>query len=42
LTIDDLHRVLLGREIGVKSTLKVIRGVEMVELNVIPMELPPH
>lgn len=42
LTIDDLHRVLLGREIGVKSTLKVIRGVEMVELSVIPMELPPQ
>ncbi len=41
-TIDDLHRVLLGREIGIQSTLKVIRGVEMVELSVIPRELPPH
>jgi len=41
-TIDDLHRVLLGKEIGVKSTLKVIRGVEMVELSVIPRELPPR
>jgi S1-C subfamily serine protease len=41
-TIDDLHRVLLGKEIGVKSTLKVIRGVEMVELSVIPRELPPQ
>ena len=39
-SIDDLHRVLVGKEIGVKSALKVIRGVEMVELDVIPRELP--
>ena len=39
-SIDDLHRVLVGKEIGVKSALKVIRGVEMVELAVIPRELP--
>jgi S1-C subfamily serine protease len=39
-SIDDLHRVLVGKEIGVKSALKVIRGVEMVELAVVPRELP--
>jgi S1-C subfamily serine protease len=39
-SIDDLHRVLIGREIGVRSVLKVIRGVEMVELDVVPQELP--
>jgi S1-C subfamily serine protease len=39
-SIDDLHRVLIGREIGIRSVLKVIRGVEMVELNVVPQELP--
>jgi S1-C subfamily serine protease len=39
-TIDDLHRVLVGKEIGVRSALKVIRGVEMIELSVVPMELP--
>jgi S1-C subfamily serine protease len=39
-SIDDLHRVLVGKEIGNKSTLKVIRGVEMIELTVVPRELP--
>ena len=41
-SIDDLHRVLVGKEIGIKSTLTVIRGVEMMELSVIPQELPRH
>jgi S1-C subfamily serine protease len=39
-TIDDLHRVLVGKEIGIRSTLKIIRGVEMIELSVVPRELP--
>ncbi|HKM57459.1 MAG TPA: PDZ domain-containing protein, partial [Chthoniobacterales bacterium] len=39
-TIDDLHRVLVGKEIGIRSALKVIRGVEMIELSVVPRELP--
>jgi len=39
-SIDDLHRVLVGKEIGTKSALTVIRGVEMMELEVIPQELP--
>src|ERR1700731_1582611 len=39
-SIDDLHRVLVGKEIGTESILKVIRGVEMVELKVTPQELP--
>jgi S1-C subfamily serine protease len=41
-SIDDLHRALVGEEIGIKSTLTVIRGVEMMDLNVIPQELPPR
>jgi S1-C subfamily serine protease len=41
-SIDDLHRVLVGEEIGIQSTLKIIRGVEMVELSVTPQELPRH
>src|SRR6202043_2461191 len=41
-SIDDLHRVLVGKEIGTKSALKVIRGVEMMELEVVPQELPPN
>ena len=39
-SIDDLHRVLVGKEIGIVSALTVIRGVEMMELSVIPQELP--
>jgi S1-C subfamily serine protease len=39
-SIDDLHRVLVGKEIGIESTLTVIRGVEMMDLRVIPQELP--
>ena len=39
-SIDDLHRALVGKEIGVRSTLKIIRGVEMIELPVVPRELP--
>jgi S1-C subfamily serine protease len=41
-SIDDLHRALVGEEIGINSTLTVIRGVEMVELSVVPQELPPR
>lgn len=39
-SIDDLHRVLVGEEIGVRSRLTAIRGVEMVTLSVVPQELP--
>jgi S1-C subfamily serine protease len=39
-SIDDLHRVLVGKEIGIESPLTVIRGVEMMDLRVIPQELP--
>lgn len=39
-SIDDLHRALVGKEIAVRSTLKIIRGVEMMELSVVPRELP--
>jgi S1-C subfamily serine protease len=41
-SIDDLHRVLVGKEIGIESTLAVIRGAEMMDLMVIPQELPPR
>jgi S1-C subfamily serine protease len=39
-TIDDLHRALVGAEIGIESTLTVIRGTEMLNLLVVPQELP--
>src|SRR6202047_2460348 len=31
-TIDDLHRALVGTEIGIESTLTVLRGTELVNL----------
>jgi S1-C subfamily serine protease len=39
---DDLHRLLTGDLIGVSITLKVIRGVELLELTVIPSDTPPR
>ena len=41
-SIDDLHRALVGAEIGIESTLTVIRGTELVNLPVVPEELPPR
>ena len=38
--IDDLHGALVGAEIGIESTLTVIRGTELVNLLVVPQELP--
>lgn len=40
--IDDLHRALVGAEIGIESPLTVIRGTELVNLLVVPAELPPR
>jgi S1-C subfamily serine protease len=40
--IDDLHRALVGAEIGIESPLTVIRGTELVDLLVVPEELPPR
>ena len=36
--IDDLHRLLTQQQIGVRSTLSVIRGAEMLQLEVVPEE----
>ncbi len=38
--IDDLHRLLIDEAVGVPSTLSVLRGVEVVNLNVVPTESP--
>src|ERR1700738_2578103 len=37
-SIDDLHRLLVGNEIGVESVLTVLRGVDRMELPVTPAE----
>ncbi|MBV9492028.1 MAG: trypsin-like peptidase domain-containing protein [Verrucomicrobia bacterium] len=39
-SIDDLHRLLVGDEIGRTSEVTVIRGTELVTLEVTPAELP--
>ncbi len=39
VSIDDLHRLLVGNEIGKRSTLTVIRRTEIIELPITPREL---
>jgi len=39
-SIDVLHRLLVGSEIGQRSVLSVIRGTEMLDFLVTPSELP--
>ena len=36
--IDDLQAKLTDREVGVSSTVKIIRGVERLDLDVVPRE----
>ncbi len=38
-SIDDLHRVLVGDQIGVSSVLTLIRGTEIVKVPIRPAEL---
>jgi S1-C subfamily serine protease len=39
-SIDDLHRFLVGSEIGQRSVLTIIRGTEILNFLVTPRELP--
>jgi S1-C subfamily serine protease len=36
--VDDLHRVLTEAEVGIRSSLTVLRGTERLELQIIPAE----
>jgi S1-C subfamily serine protease len=38
--IDDLHRLLIDEEVGVCSTLTILRGVELLTLDIVPRESP--
>lgn len=38
--IDDLHRLLIDEAVGVRSTLTILRGVDLVTLEVVPGESP--
>jgi S1-C subfamily serine protease len=35
---DDLHRLLTSERVGVRTTIRVLRGVELLELTVVPSE----
>ena len=38
--VDDLHKQLTGAQVGVRSTLTVIRHTEKLRLEVVPEESP--
>ncbi len=38
--IDDLHRLLIDEAVGIHSTLSVLRGTELVTLDIVPRESP--
>jgi S1-C subfamily serine protease len=38
--VDDLHRILTEEQVGVGEPLTVLRGVQKVQLTVIPKEAP--
>jgi S1-C subfamily serine protease len=38
--IDDLHRLLIDEEVGVRSTLTILRAGELVTLDIVPGESP--
>ncbi|HEV2688759.1 MAG TPA: PDZ domain-containing protein, partial [Bryobacteraceae bacterium] len=39
--IDDLHRLLTDAQVGVQSSLTIIRKTEKKELTIVPAEAPP-
>jgi S1-C subfamily serine protease len=41
-SIDALHKLLTGAQVGVRSRLVVIRGPEKLELDIVPEESRPH
>jgi len=38
--IDDLHRLLIDEEVGVRSTLTILRAAELWTLDIVPQESP--
>jgi S1-C subfamily serine protease len=40
--IDDLHRLLTDTQVGVRSTLTIIRRTETLRLDIVPEESPPR
>jgi S1-C subfamily serine protease len=38
--VDDLHRILTDARVGARSRLTVLRGVDRIELDIVPREAP--
>ena len=38
---DDLHRVLTGERAGVQTPMQLLRGVDLIDVTVIPLEPSP-
>ena len=36
--IDDLHKMLTEMQVGVSTNLKVLRGTDIIDLKIIPLE----
>jgi S1-C subfamily serine protease len=36
--VDDLHKLLTGEQVGVQSSIEVLRGTEKLRLEVVPEE----
>ena len=41
-TIHELHKILMGEQIGVRSEITIIRHTEKLQLSILPMESPSH
>jgi S1-C subfamily serine protease len=41
-SIDDLHRLLTDAQVGVRSTVTIIRRTETLRLDIVPAESPPR
>lgn len=41
-TIHELHRILMGEQIGVRSDITIIRHTEKLRLSILPAESPPR
>src|SRR5438132_1686724 len=41
-SIHELHKILMGEQIGVRSEITIIRHTEKLQLSILPMESPSH
>ncbi len=41
-SIHELHKILMGEQIGIRSDITIIRHTEKLQLSILPMESPSH